>query len=431
MYRKGTWVNAKAMRTQGMSYNEIANALGINKRTAIKLCKRDGIPTPAPRDRPSILDPFTEIVDAWLEKRPRMNATVIFSQLQPLGYAGSYPTVKRYVASKKEELSHRATVRFETLPGFQAQVDFGKLRVEFLSGEVRRVTFFVLQMGFSRYRIAYVCPDETRDTLIACLSSAFAEIGGLPMELLLDNMKPVVTTPKTSDEPAVLSDEWMRFCGYYGITTNPCWPYRAQTKGKVERLIGMAKGFMSSRTFLDAEHLEAEFAADTVRYNSSIHSTTKQEPILRLELERSYLAALPERPYSYTLTHNRTASRDLMVSFEGSKYCGALRLRLQEGESEGHARRGPHLLEARCASSEPCQAPEGIWRYGHGPRPLRGPPRSGSRFHPPGEAAETGPVSLHRRAPATLRLRGGHPWRSLSACRPLAWRRPRLLWRSS
>jgi transposase len=125
MYRKDTWVNAKAMRSQGMSYNEIANALGINKRTAIKLCKRDEIPTPAPRERPSILDPFTEIIDDWLEKRPRMNATVIFSQLGPLGYEGSYPTVKRYVASKKEELAHRATVRFETLPGFQAQVDFG------------------------------------------------------------------------------------------------------------------------------------------------------------------------------------------------------------------------------------------------------------------------------------------------------------------
>jgi len=320
MYGKATWVNAKAMMAQGMSYNEIARALGINKRTAIKLCKQDEMPIPATRDRPSILDSFTEIIDAWLEKRPRMNATVIFAQLQPLGYEGSYPTVKRYVASKKEKLAHRATVRFETLPGFQAQVDFGKLRVEFLSGEVRRITFFVLQMGFSRFRVAYVCPDETRDTLIACISSAFAEIGGLPMELLLDNMKPVVTTPKTSDEPAVLADDWMRFSAYYGITTNPCWPYRAQTKGKVERLVGVAKGFLSSRTFLDAEHLESEFAADTVRYNAARHSTTKQEPMLRLELERNYLSALPERPYSYTLTHNRTASRDLMVSFEGSKY---------------------------------------------------------------------------------------------------------------
>lgn len=320
MYGKETWVNAKAMRSRGMSYSEIARALGINKRTAIKLCNQTEIPAPVPRDRSSILDPYTEIVDAWLEKRPKMKATDIFAQLGPLGYGGSYPTVKRYVAAKKDALAKQATVRFETLPGYQGQVDFGKVRVELLSGEVRRITFFVLQMGFSRYRVAYVCPDETRDTLIACLTAAFAEIGGLPLELLLDNMKPVVITPKTADEPAVLSDDWMRFCAYYGIATNACWPYRAQTKGKVERLIGMVKIFLASRTFLDQEHLEGELAAETLRYNTSTHSTTHQAPLLRLELERNYLCALPPRPYSYTVTHNRTASRDLMVSFEGSKY---------------------------------------------------------------------------------------------------------------
>ena len=320
MYRKETWVNTKAMRSQGISYNEIARALGINKRTAMKLCNQKEIPAPAPRDRPSILDPFTEIIDAWLEKRPKMNATAVFARLGPLGYDGSYPTVKRYVSQKKEALAHQATVRFETLPGYQGQVDFGKVRVEFLSGEVRRVTIFCLQMGFSRYRVAYVCPDETRDTLIACLSSAFSEIGGVPFELLLDNMKPVVTTPKTSDEPAVLTDDWMRFSAYYGITTNACWPYRAQTKGKVERLVGIVKTFLASRTFLDQEHLEAELAAETIRYNSSVHSTTKHAPLLRLELERNYLNPLPERPWSYTVTHERVASRDLMVCFEGSKY---------------------------------------------------------------------------------------------------------------
>lgn len=228
MYGKETWVNAKAMRSRGMSYSEIAKALGINKRTAIKLCKQEEVPAPKPRERTSILDPYTEIIDAWLEKRPKMKATQIFAQLGPLGYAGSYPTVKRYVAAKKKALARQATVRFETLPGYQAQVDFGKVRVEFLSGEMRRITFFLLQLGFSRYRVAYVCPDETRDTLIACLSQAFLELGGLPQELLLDNMKPVVVRPRTADEPAVLAEDWMRFCAYYGIVTNPCWPFRAQ-----------------------------------------------------------------------------------------------------------------------------------------------------------------------------------------------------------
>jgi len=180
MYGKGTWVNARAMRAQGMSYVEIGQALGIDRRTVKKLCMMEDIPEPEARERSSIVDPYREVIDAWLEKRPSLKASVIAAQLEPLGYAGSYATVKRYVASKKAEFTKRATVRFETLPGYQAQVDFGKVRVAFLSGEVERIVFFALQMGFSRYRVATVCPDETQDTLIACMSGAFAELGGVP-----------------------------------------------------------------------------------------------------------------------------------------------------------------------------------------------------------------------------------------------------------
>jgi len=133
-------------------------------------------------------------------------------------------------------------------------------------------------------------------------------------------MKPVVTKPRSAGEEAVFTDGWTRFCAYHGLSTNACWPYRAQTKGKVERLVGVVKGFLSSRTFLDMDHLEAELASETLRYNSAVHSTTRQAPLLRLELERNYLGGLPEHPFSYTVTHKRTASRDLLVSFEGSKY---------------------------------------------------------------------------------------------------------------
>lgn len=209
---------------------------------------------------------------------------MITAQLEPLGWTGSYATVKRYVAARKAELTHRATVRFETLPGYQAQVDFGKVRVSLLSGDIQRIVFFALQMGFSRYRVAYVCSDETQDTLIACPSAAFSEIGGLPAELLVDNMKPVVTKPRNRDEEAVFTDGWMRFCAHHGIATNACWPYRAQTKGKVERLIGVIKSFISSRTFLDIDHLEEELAAEMLRYNWSTSISFSPQRQLKLPM---------------------------------------------------------------------------------------------------------------------------------------------------
>lgn len=84
--------------------------------------------------------------------------------------------------------------------------------------------------------------------------------------------------------------------------------------------MGLMKEFLSSRTFLDSEHLEGELAQETLRYNLSLHSTTRQAPRPRLELKRRYLTPLPPQPYSYTVTHNRVASKDLLVSSCGNRY---------------------------------------------------------------------------------------------------------------
>lgn len=216
-------------------------------------------------------------------------------------------------------MANLAVVRTGTVPGYQAQVDFGKLRVQFLSGWLH-VIFLVVMLGFSRLRRTTLVPAGTRSSLISGLTDTFYAIGGTTYEILLDNMKPVVVRPRSRDEEAVLSEEWLRFCATCGIQTNPCYPYRAQTKGKVERLIGPVKRFCSSRTFLDREHLEAEIAAWDHEYNSRVHSTTGQAPYDRFELERPHLLPLPEEPFFYATCEVRKVLRDCFVSFEGNRY---------------------------------------------------------------------------------------------------------------
>jgi transposase len=259
------------------------------------------------------------LIDAWLDMRPKMQASLITNRLRSLGYDGSYTVVKDYVRERKREMANLAVVRFETVPGYQAQTDFGKLKVQFLSGW-SHVIFLVVMLGFSRLRRTILVPDETRTSLIAGLTDTFYAIGGATYEILLDNLKPVVVHPRLKDEEAVLAEEWLRFCAYYGIQANPCWPYRAQTKGKVERLISPVKRFCSSHTFLDREHLEAEIASWDHAYNSRIHSTTGQAPYDRFELERPHLLPLPPEPFFYATCEVRKVSRDCFVSFEGNRY---------------------------------------------------------------------------------------------------------------
>ena len=235
MYQKEWWMNARALRKQGMSYKDIGKTLGMDWRTAKKLCESEEPPRAQARDRSSKLDEYKALIDAWLEMRPKMEASLITDRLQSLGFDGSYTIVKEYVRKQKQQMTNLAVIRFETVPGYQSQADFGKLKVELISGWDYAI-FLVVMLGFSRLRHTVLVPDETRTSLISGLSETFYDTGGVTYELLLDNMKPVVVRPRSRDEEAVLADEWVRFCSYYGISTNPCWPYRAQTKGKVERL---------------------------------------------------------------------------------------------------------------------------------------------------------------------------------------------------
>jgi len=319
MYREEWWVNARALRKQGMSYKDIGLALGMDWRTAKKLCEAEELPRPRERERSSKLDEFKPLIDAWLDMRPKPRASLITDRLQGLGYDGSYTIVKDYVRERKQQMANLAVVRFETVPGYQAQADFAKLRVQFLSGWLH-VIFLVVMLGFSRLRRTTLVPDETRTSLISGLTDTFYAIDGVTYEILLDNLKPVVIRPRSRDEEALLAEEWLRFCAYYGVQTNPCWPYRAQTKGKAERLIGPVKRFVSSRSFLDVEHLAAEIAAWDHAYSSRVHSTTGRAPYDRFELERPHLLTLPPEPFFYATVEVRRVSRECRVSFEGNRY---------------------------------------------------------------------------------------------------------------
>jgi len=319
MYKEMVWMDAKRMRAQGMSYVEIGERLGIDRRTAKKLCLSEDPPRPRRRQRGSKADDYQEVIRAWLEDRPRMKATLIYERLRLLGYEGSYSVVKRKVAEMREELSRRATVRFETLPGQQAQVDFGLAKARTLAGSAS-VVLLVMLLGFSRFRKTLLCPRQDRASLMWGLSECFREAGGVPHELLFDNLKPVVVKPRRGDEEAMIATEWLSFCAHYGTSTRVCFPYRAQTKGKVERPIGEVKAFLYPHTFLDLGHLEEELARQDSAYNARVHATTGMTPAERLLLEREFLLPLPERPFTCSLKLERVVSRDCFVSFEGNRY---------------------------------------------------------------------------------------------------------------
>lgn len=301
MLKKDEVMEICILKRRGMSIRAIARELGISRNTVRKYVKGEAVSPPTKRrgpGRPRKLEPY----EAWLIRRVegaspiRLPATVLHREIRAMGYDGSERSVRRFVASLYPVPEPEPVVRFETEPGHQAQMDWGEYRL----GK-RRVYAFVGALGFSRWLyVEYV--DSTRSAvLIDCHRRMFGAFGGVPREILYDNMKTVVThrnaygrgRHRFHDGIWSLATE----CGY---RPKLCRPYRPQTKGKVERAVDyIATSFFHpfvTRCALDGripdlDELNAEVRLWCAQVaNVRVHGTTGEIPQERLVAERAAMA---------------------------------------------------------------------------------------------------------------------------------------------
>ena len=181
-----------ALHRQGLSERKISEKLGRHRKT-VKKCIQEG-QMPKYRKssrRESILAPFYQVIDDFLEEDD-YRATWIYQRIKQLGYAGGYDTVKLHVRKVKKKLRRQAFIRFETIPGLQGQMDWADFKVADLHGGSFRVYLFVLVLGFSRAMFAMFVDRCTLQAFMDAHIQAFHYLGGIPMEMLYDNMKTVV-----------------------------------------------------------------------------------------------------------------------------------------------------------------------------------------------------------------------------------------------
>ena len=202
-------------------------------------------------------------------------------------------------------------VRFETPPGQQAQADWSGLGRHLLGDGQRAPQLFVMVLGFSRALYAEAVWRADLESFLACHARAFAYFGGVPAEVLYDNAK-VVVLERLADGPHY-NPGLLDFAGRYGFAPRLCRPYRARTKGKVERSIGYLKDrFFVGRVFADLEDLNCQLLGwlDAVA-NRRCHATTGEQPVARLA--REGLAPLPVTGWTVAATPNPRAPHRLPV----------------------------------------------------------------------------------------------------------------------
>lgn len=306
---------------QGVSKSALARQLGISRDT-IHRWIRDG---DLDRDldagavqygpRPPVatkLDAFKAIIRARLEAYPELSAVRLLEEIRAAGYTGGYTQLKEYVRRVRPLSEPEPVIRFETPPGRQAQVDFARFRFPW---GVRYALLVVL--GYSRVLWLRFYRRQDMRTLLVGLEEAFAFFGGVPQELLFDQMKAVITKDtRLQGGDLVRNAEFLRFAGHWGFTPRACRPYRAQTKGKVERPVRYVRGnFVYGREFLNDADLDHQRLLWLERVaNVRVHGTTRERPTVRFERdERLLLQPVAVRPY-YSLVLDTAPGETAPVS---------------------------------------------------------------------------------------------------------------------
>jgi transposase len=288
---------------EGLSKTAIAERLGVSRRVVhhwitTGQLTRD-VDTAPPRQYPprrTQLDPFTGIITTRLATYPELSAVRLFEEVRAAGYPGGITQVREYVARVRPRPEPEPVVRFETAPGQQAQVDFAEFRLPW----GKRFALVVV-LGYSRLLWLKFYPRQTLATVIAGLEEAFAYVGGVPRELLFDQLKAVIVEDHRHEDGKLLENaEFLRFAAHWGFRIRACRPYRAKTKGKVERPIRYIRSnFFYGREFIGDADLDAQRVAwmDGVA-NVRVHRTTLCVPRVRFETEEvMHLQPLTERAY--------------------------------------------------------------------------------------------------------------------------------------
>ena len=273
----------------------------------------------------SMLDSYKNIIDEKIENNNIPATGIYFLLKTKYDFKGKYGIVNKYVSSKKENIISNLTIRFETIKGYQSQVDWKeRLKLHDSKGNEYIVSVFLIVLGNSRYKYIELTFDQTQTTLFRCMTNAFKYFGGTTEEILFDNMKTIVDRAKSDFTDVVINSKAMQFSKDAGFKIITCRPYRPRTKGKVETL---AKIMNRLKAFDYEFYSSNELKEIVTKLNYELNNNEKSQgtneiPINLFVKEKEYL-----KPVNYQLLENYSlpektykVSNESMINYHGIKY---------------------------------------------------------------------------------------------------------------
>lgn len=308
---------------------ELARRFDCDPRTIdryLKIQSGEYIPQENSRVYRSKLDDFRGII---IDKVDTYGCTAMaaYKFIVGKGYKGKYSIVADFVKRHKEQEVKKATIRFETNPGLQAQVDWKEDMVLVSRyGEIFKINIFLMVLGFSRYKFIMLTTDRSQQTLFSCMINAFKHLGGVPKEILFDNMKTVVDHSKSSFSKTVFNQKFEYFAKDIGFTPIACRPYRPQTKGKVESLAKLMDRLKVYNEEFDTwEELQIIIENFMYDINHELSQGSGMAPCELISKEKEYLLPSPNMDiltsyFSRQEEKTYVVNKESMIRYEGRKY---------------------------------------------------------------------------------------------------------------
>jgi transposase len=314
----------------GWGAKRLAKEFGCARNTVRRYLRAGGTVPFAKPQRKTAFDGL----DDWLRERffrHGGNADVIRQELaSEHGIVIGLRSVELRVQRWRRELraQKRATVRFETPPGHQLQIDFGESRV-WIGDERVRVHLFVATLGYSRRMHIQASMRERQVDWFEGMEGAFLRFGGVPVEVLVDNAKALVEHHDAATREVRFNARLHAFARYWGFSPRACAPYRARTKGKDERGVGYVKrNAVAGRRFVSW----GAFVAHLDQWNREIadvrvHGTTGELPLVRFADEANALRPLGGRaPFGQLRDLIRKVRPDCAIDLDTNSYSVPWRL---------------------------------------------------------------------------------------------------------
>jgi transposase len=332
----------------GESDRTIAQALGINRKTIrryrewaaaqgvlegelpalgeLQACLQATLPGALPPQNVSTVEPYRDVVMRL--RAAEVEVAAIYEWLKERGYTGSYASVYRFV-QQLEVRTPEATVRVETRPGEEAQVDFGYAgRMWDPDSDSERKTWaFVMTLSWSRHQYVEFVYDQKVATWLHCHRNAFQFFAGSPERVVIDNLKAGIA--KHCWEEPEAQQAYRECAEHYDFLIHPCRPYTPEHKGKVEKggVHYVKRNFLGGReptSLVQANHDVRRWCLNTA--GKRTHGTTHEQPLTRFATEQTALRPLPGSPYDLAIWKQVQVHRDCYIVFDNAFYSVPFRL---------------------------------------------------------------------------------------------------------